>query len=92
MFVCRLFSIFFLFNFYEVFEIIKIYFVVGFLLQGFVFVMQCFFCVLYYIISDVVLVGGGFYLSLGEISFVYNGVLFLDEFLEFKWIVLEVMC
>ncbi|MEA2042098.1 MAG: YifB family Mg chelatase-like AAA ATPase [Bacteroidota bacterium] len=42
-------------------------------------------------ISDVALVGGGQYPQPGEISKAHNGVLFLDEFPEFKRTVLEVM-
>ena len=42
-------------------------------------------------ISDVALVGGGQFPQPGEISKAHNGVLFLDEFPEFKRTVLEVM-
>ena len=42
-------------------------------------------------ISDVALVGGGYYPQPGEISLAHNGVLFLDELPEFKRSVLEVM-
>ncbi len=41
--------------------------------------------------SSISLVGGGRYLSPGEISLAHNGVLFLDELLEFKKSVLEVL-
>lgn len=42
-------------------------------------------------ISDVALVGGGSYPSPGEISLAHNGVLFLDEFPEFKKSALETL-
>lgn len=42
-------------------------------------------------ISDSALVGGGRYPRPGEVSLAHNGVLFLDEFPEFKKNVLEVM-
>ena len=41
--------------------------------------------------TDVALGGGGAYPQRGEISLSHNGVLFLDELLEFKRGVLEVM-
>lgn len=41
--------------------------------------------------SDIALVGGGNKLIPGEISLAHNGVLFLDEILEFKKNVLEVL-
>lgn len=41
--------------------------------------------------SDVSIVGGGSNAKPGEISYAHNGVLFLDEFTEFKKNVLEVM-
>ncbi|PKL89087.1 MAG: magnesium chelatase [Ignavibacteriae bacterium HGW-Ignavibacteriae-2] len=42
-------------------------------------------------VSDAALIGGGSYPRPGEVSFAHNGVLFLDEFPEFRKNVLEVM-
>lgn len=41
--------------------------------------------------SDVAMVGGGRYPSVGEISLAHNGVLFMDEFSEFKTQVLQTL-
>jgi magnesium chelatase family protein len=41
--------------------------------------------------SQVALIGGGYNLMPGEVSLSHNGVLFLDEILEFKKCVLEVL-
>jgi magnesium chelatase family protein len=41
--------------------------------------------------SDVAMVGGGRYPSVGEISLAHNGVLFMDEFPEFKNQVLQTL-
>lgn len=91
MLVCCMFIILLFLNLYEVLEIIKIYFVVGVLLFDFVLIVNCLFWLFYYIISDVVFVGGGSNFMFGEIFLVYYGVLFLDELFEFKWMVLEVL-
>ena len=42
-------------------------------------------------VSDAALIGGGSFPRPGEVSFAHHGVLFLDEFPEFKKNVLEVM-
>ena len=42
-------------------------------------------------ISDIALIGGGLYPKPGEISLAHNGVLFMDELLEFKSSVLQVL-
>ena len=41
--------------------------------------------------SDVALVGGGTYPTVGEVSLSHNGVLFLDEFVEFKSNVIQAL-
>jgi magnesium chelatase family protein len=41
--------------------------------------------------SDVALVGGGTIPSVGEVSLSHNGVLFLDEFVEFKSNVIQAL-
>lgn len=82
MLVVCIFGILLFFGFVEVFEILMIYLIVGLFDNGGID-CSCLFCELYYIVSMVVIVGGGCGVKLGEISFVYNGVLFMDEFLEF---------
>jgi magnesium chelatase family protein len=43
-------------------------------------------------ISEAGLIGGGAVPMLGEVSLAYNGVLFLDEWPEFRRHMLEVLC
>lgn len=78
--------------FEESLEVIKIYSCVGFLKDGQVFVIVRFFRSFYYIFFLIVIIGGGKVLKLGEVLFVYNGVLFLDEFFEFDKKIIEVFC
>lgn len=76
---------------HESLETTKIYSVCGRLGTSDSLIYQRPFRTPHHTISDVALVGGGSVPAPGEISLAHNGVLFLDEFPEFKRSVLEVL-
>lgn len=77
-------------NYEEALEVTKIYSITGQLKEkGLSFARP--FRNPHHTSSNVSLVGGGRYLTPGEISLAHNGVLFLDELLEFRKSVLEVL-
>lgn len=49
------------------------------------------FCLFYYSVLLIVMVGGGVILGFGEILLVYNGVFFFDELFEFERCILDVL-
>jgi magnesium chelatase family protein len=75
----------------EQIETTRIHSVAGKLADGVPLIAERPFRAPHHTISDVGLVGGGSYPRPGEISLAHNGVLFLDEFPEFKRSALEVM-
>ena len=78
-------------NFEESLEATKIHSVLGLLPSDSALVVQRPFRSPHHTISDAGLIGGGQIPKPGEVSLAHNGVLFLDEFPEFKKNLLEMM-
>lgn len=78
-------------NYEEALEVTKIYSISGNLAESKGLIKERPFRNPHHTSSKVSLVGGGINLMPGEISLAHNGVLFLDEILEYKKSVLEVL-
>jgi len=78
-------------TFMEALETTKIYSVMGMLRNGTALLSTRPFRAPHHTISDAGLIGGGQTPKPGEVSLAHNGVLFLDESLEFRKNVLEVL-
>jgi magnesium chelatase family protein len=78
-------------EFEEALETTKIHSVAGILSKNRALITERPFRSPHHTISDAALIGGGTFPRPGEVSFAHHGVLFLDEFPEFKKNVLEVL-
>ena len=78
-------------TFDEALETTKIHSIAGILPSNKALITERPFRSPHHTISDAALIGGGSFPRPGEVSFAHHGVLFLDEFPEFKKNVLEVM-
>jgi len=79
------------FSFEEALEATKIHSVAGLLSHKIALLQQRPFRSPHHTISDAGLIGGGSYPRPGEVSLAHRGILFLDEFPEFKKNVLEML-
>lgn len=78
-------------SFEEALETTKIHSIAGILSSDVAVITERPFRSPHHTVSDAALIGGGSFPRPGEVSFAHHGVLFLDEFPEFKKNVLEVM-
>lgn len=78
-------------SFEEALETTKIHSIAGILSSDIALITERPFRSPHHTVSDAALIGGGSFPRPGEVSFAHHGVLFLDEFPEFKKNVLEVM-
>ncbi len=78
-------------TFEEALETTKIHSIAGILSSDVALITERPFRSPHHTVSDAALIGGGSFPRPGEVSFAHHGVLFLDEFPEFKKNVLEVM-